>query len=402
MKNKIVKEKYRNLINDADFDRVELQLKTPNIFQILGVTRTEIRHSNFIAWLLDPNGSHGLGKIFITKLLRDISASEIASELDEFSIEELNYNNVEIRREWKNIDLLIIFDSHVICIENKVDSKDHSNQLEKYRNIVNENFKSLKKVFIYLTPNGDYPSKAEEKEYYIIYSYESIIEQLEKIIDIHKKSISQNVNIYISDYLATIKRELMKNDELNLLANRIYKNHKELIDFVYEHKSDIALELYPIIEKKIIDSGWVIGSRGKGYVRFLTPNLDRIIPKKGLEWKNKENFLFELDFFWSKKNATFKTTISPSKEVNEDIRKILKKALESDNLKAYKEYNNPTGKKWFVHLKHTWKFDKENLFEINEDEVLENINNQWEKITKIVDSVEKEILNFEEELIKLK
>ena len=276
MKNKIVKEKYRNLINDADFDRVELQLKTPNIFQILGVTRTEIRHSNFIAWLLDPNGSHGLGKIFITKLLRDISASEIASELDEFSIEELNYNNVEIRREWKNIDLLIIFDSHVICIENKVDSKDHSNQLEKYRNIVNENFKSLKKVFIYLTPNGDYPSKAEEKEYYIIYSYESIIEQLEKIIDIHKKSISQNVNIYISDYLATIKRELMKNDELNLLANRIYKNHKELIDFVYEHKSDIALELYPIIEKKIIDSGWVIGSRGKGYVRFLTPNLDKL------------------------------------------------------------------------------------------------------------------------------
>ena len=102
-----IREKYRDLINDIDFDKLELQLKTPNIFQILGVARTEIRHSNFLGWLLDPNGNHGLGKLFLTKFLRGIATSEVATELDEFEIEELNFKNVELRREWKNIDLLL-------------------------------------------------------------------------------------------------------------------------------------------------------------------------------------------------------------------------------------------------------------------------------------------------------
>jgi hypothetical protein len=37
-----VREKYRELLNDISFEKLELQLKTPNIFQILGVARTEI------------------------------------------------------------------------------------------------------------------------------------------------------------------------------------------------------------------------------------------------------------------------------------------------------------------------------------------------------------------------
>lgn len=108
-----VRHKYRSLINDIDFDKLELGLKTPNIFQILSVSRNEIRHSNFLGWLLNPNENHGLGKLFLTKFLRGISISDIASELDEFNIEELNFNTVEIRREWKNIDLLLIFESLV-------------------------------------------------------------------------------------------------------------------------------------------------------------------------------------------------------------------------------------------------------------------------------------------------
>src|SRR4051794_5041144 len=102
-----VREKYRELLNDINFDKMGLLLKTPNIFQILNISRTEIRHSNFLAWLLDPNGTHGLGRLFLIKFLRDIAASERASEIDELEIEDLNFNSVELRREWRNIDLLI-------------------------------------------------------------------------------------------------------------------------------------------------------------------------------------------------------------------------------------------------------------------------------------------------------
>ncbi|WP_349664379.1 PD-(D/E)XK nuclease family protein [Cellulophaga lytica] len=385
-----VREKYRELINDIDFDKLELLLKTPNIFQILGVARTEIRHSNFLAWLLNPNGSHGLGKLFLTKFLRGISTSDVATELDEFEIEELNFNNVEIRREWKNIDLLLIFDSLVICIENKIDSKDHSNQLTKYREIVNSNFKSKKKVFVYLTPIGELPTDKTEREYYAPYSYQEIIEQFDRILKIHGNSLNNGVNQYILDYLTTIKRELMKNDELNELADKIYKNHRELIDFVFEHKSDIASELYPVFVKKIENSGWVMGSKHKGFARFLTSELDNIIPKKGKGWPLKENFLFEIDYFWGKKKVVFKTVVSPGAP---EIHDIFKKAM--SNIEGAKK---PRGNKWLVHFIHTWKFDVEDFIGADESEVMKVLDKEWGKVQEIVNKVETELLKYKTEL----
>lgn len=388
-----IREKYRHLLNDLDFDKIELQLKTPNIFQILNISRAEIRHSNFLAWLLDPNGTHGLSKLFLTKFLRDIATSEIASDLDEFEIEELNFNNVELRREWKNIDLLIIFDTLVICIENKIDSQDHSDQLAKYRAVVNESFKKHKKVFVYLTPTGEDPTTAKEREFYAPYSYEEIIEQADRVLKIHGKSLNSGVYQYIADYLTTIKRELMKNDELNELAVKIYKNHRELLDFVFENKSDIALELYPLFVEQITQSGWVMGSKHKGYARFLTKKLNDIIPRKGQGWPQKENFLFEIDFIWAKKKAVFKTVISPG---DEEIQKIFSKALE--NIPGHKK---PYGKKWLVHFQHSWKFETEELTEVDETEVKSNLKAEWQTITDIVNKVEAELLKYTDELKRL-
>jgi len=389
MKEQEIRDKYRHLINDLDFDKLELQLKTPNIFQILNISRTEIRHSNFLAWLFDPNGTHGLGKLFLIKFLRDIATSDIATDLDEFEIEDLNFNNVELLREWRNIDILIVFDTLVICIENKVDIQDHSNQLAKYRAIVNDSFKKHKKVFVYLTPTGESPITSKEREFYAPYSYEEITEQVDRILQIHGKALNTGVYQYISDYLITIKRELMKNDELNELAVKIYKNHRELLDFVFENKSDIALELYPLFVDKIIQSGWIMGSKNKGYARFLTPKLNEIIPRKGQERPLKESFLFEIDFFWSKKKALFKTVISPCES---EIQNLFCKALE--NVPGHKK---PIGKKWLVHFQHSWKFETDIMTEVDGEEISKILNDEWQTITAIVNKVEIELLKHSDE-----
>jgi len=247
----IKKIKYKELLKDLDFDRIELELRTPNIFHILDISRAEIRHSNFLLWLLDPNGTHGLGNLFLIKFLRELATYEISSsDLNEFEIGELDFNNVEIRKEWRNIDLLILFDKLVICIENKVDSQDHSNQLSKYRTIINETFKKHKKVFVYLTPMGEQPNEEEEREHYKTYSYENISNQIERILEIHGKSLNPGVYQYIFDYLTILKRDLMKNDKLNQLAEQIYNNHKEIFDFVMENKPDIVYS-----EQEHLDKG---------------------------------------------------------------------------------------------------------------------------------------------------
>jgi len=179
---KKVRKLYKKLLNDSNFEILELELKNPNIFQIHYISKTEIRHSNFLGWLLDPNENHRLNELFLLKFIREIAMEDTLNNLDEFEIFKINFDTVEIRREWKNIDLLIIFENIVICIENKIDTKDHPQQLEKYHKIIHEFFPKKKKIFIYLTPFGEKPISKFGQEHYSLYSYEKIIEQLHKIL----------------------------------------------------------------------------------------------------------------------------------------------------------------------------------------------------------------------------
>ena len=66
------KEQYRELLKDDDLENLELELQKPNIFNILGISRMEIRHSNLLVGLFDPKGSHGLGNKFWIRFLRDL------------------------------------------------------------------------------------------------------------------------------------------------------------------------------------------------------------------------------------------------------------------------------------------------------------------------------------------
>ncbi len=43
-----------------------------NIFDVLKVSRAEIRHSNMLAWLLDPKESHGFGTAFLDGFLKRV------------------------------------------------------------------------------------------------------------------------------------------------------------------------------------------------------------------------------------------------------------------------------------------------------------------------------------------
>lgn len=51
----------------------KMDIKALNPFEVLKLKTHEIRHSNVLAWLLNPKGSHNLGKSFLEQFLYILS-----------------------------------------------------------------------------------------------------------------------------------------------------------------------------------------------------------------------------------------------------------------------------------------------------------------------------------------
>ncbi len=60
------------LVGNRDLERPEALLDRFNILEALGVVRQELRHSDFLAYLMDPRDNHGLGDTFVKRLLQRV------------------------------------------------------------------------------------------------------------------------------------------------------------------------------------------------------------------------------------------------------------------------------------------------------------------------------------------
>lgn len=335
-------------ITDPDFEILELVMREANIFRALAIERYEIRHSNFFAYLLDPRENHGLGDILLRKFLRDIFADSRAQERTLFDADLMELRQVDVRREWRGIDILVDLPGDVIAIENKVDSSEHTQQLKRYKAIVDGEFGAKRRHFVFLTPFGADATESEDQAVYISYSYAQIADILDNILVLYRESLSDKIAVYISDYLTTIKRELLMNDKLNELAVKVYKAHKAAFEFVFENRPDPASILYPYFESELKAHGFEMCSRNKGFIRFTSKELATRLPKDGEGRPDKEVFLFEIDYFWTDRNAIAKAVISPG---NEAMRELILAAV-----KKLKFYRSPEGKKWSVFYLEKRKF----------------------------------------------
>ena len=63
------------LLNIDCLDALNCGSDIPNVFDVLRISRNEIRHSNILAWLLDSSGNHGLEDSFIREFVKSIIKS---------------------------------------------------------------------------------------------------------------------------------------------------------------------------------------------------------------------------------------------------------------------------------------------------------------------------------------
>src|SRR5688572_14064226 len=58
------------VVENADLETLEGLIAQFNIFEAVGAVRQELRHSDFLAFLLDPRQNHRLGDAFVRRLLQ--------------------------------------------------------------------------------------------------------------------------------------------------------------------------------------------------------------------------------------------------------------------------------------------------------------------------------------------
>ena len=276
----------RFVVDNDDLLALEEKVGRFNIFDALDIIDVEIRHSNFLAWLLDPIESHNQGglflRVFLMDLLRQSDPAQRPRGLSPITLDGGELRGVEIRREWRNIDLLIRCDEppFVIAIENKIRSGEHSDQLSRYKKIVSEQFGDVPRQFVFLTPEGDEPSDED----WTVYDYRSLHTVLRRVVDANRTAISDDVLAFLEHYLRVLRSRLMDDPQIDELCQRIYQNHRQAIDLIFEHGGFGTSRFAHTIEQLVTnDSRFDFLNRGAQRVSFLPVAWRNMLPPVGRE-----------------------------------------------------------------------------------------------------------------------
>lgn len=306
-----IESQLKQLILDEDFTNLQnLASEEVNLMEILGVERRELQHSNFLAWLFNPHESHNLGDFAIKEFIKlyyrgnQFEDLGLQTKLSVFDFVHLDFDDLEIKREHKNIDLILLSKKNAFCIviENKIYSTEGKGQLKKYRSWIENEFPNFKyKIYIFLSLFEQDISE-EEQEYYLQLDYTHIVKLIEQIIQ--TRNLADKSRFVFEQYLQTLKSMLNQNEEIEQIAQNLYQKYKSAFDLVLKYAEPTQRGLVgntnlveliknePTIRSLNTNNSWIY---------FLPVFLDELLPKlkeKGIvpnnyDFTNDNVFLFE-------------------------------------------------------------------------------------------------------------
>ena len=320
-------------IEGLESDFPQMNSRKINIFEAAGLERQEIRHSRVLAFLLSPNQTHGLGDLFFKKIITNnylvdkyrnsgsaLSPSALKMALSDFE-------DLVVRTEDMQIDILVWSPKNmlVVVIENKVGAGEGKDQLLRYKSKVNEDqrFKDYKKVFIYLTAEGDDGSDSE----WIPLSYKLIVEILEDMLV--KDTASAETRLFINHYIQLIRKHIVneENDEFKSACLSLYEKHRNVFDLIYKNL-DLGGSRAEAISKfkEEFKQSVIINTSNSAWLSFIPISLhekmrDIEFTKDFHKQKKPIVFFFNLD------NDRIKLTIEVGPIKDLDVRNKLVKAL---------------------------------------------------------------------------
>ena len=270
--------------NNPDLEELGRLAKEFDAFNFLGLSGEEKPHSDILAWLLDPRGSHGAGDYFLKEFLME-SGGATRQE-----VRSHDWSGTTVRREWRNqadgevgfLDILVVNreENFVCAIENKIFSSEHGKQLTRYRKALEAQYPHLRRIHLFLSPAGTPPYRAEDRASWIPVDYGKVLHSVEATLREGVDRENHAVSAFLRQYTTTLRRNIVPNTTVRGLATRIYLQHREAIDLIIKHREAYIEDLTGFCKEAIgQQSGWEEVSTQAKLVGFF-PN----------DWKSFDSF----------------------------------------------------------------------------------------------------------------
>lgn len=330
------KQALLKLLTSEDFAELQaISNNKFNIFQALKLQNNEVKHSNFLGWLLNPFESHYLMDCFFKELLKIALRND--STLVDIILKDLTDAKVTLEKmtnDGRRMDIFIDCPRNkLVCvIENKIWSGEGCNQLEDYRNYIlnNDKYKDYKyKIFLFLTPYKYSP--CEDYKGYIRINYGDILKAINNLMKQYGCLLEDDVKIFIEHYQRMVERNIMgeMDKEIVDLCRKIYRENKEAIDLIVEN-SDESAEIFELFvellkERTDVDKNIVVEDKS---VKFLPKGINNTEKLAFGEFDN--NMIVNLhSLYWGKKPLYIEIAICKSndKEKRNSLIKHISKCL---------------------------------------------------------------------------
>lgn len=318
-----------------------------NIFEAVGMIGQEIKHSNFLAFLLDPSQKHPFGDGFVRNFLKQAARNSSDKTFSPLQVALVGYSDLEVYREWhdpqiskRKIDIVMVSRKNraVYAIENKVGASESKDQLSDYRNCIegHADFNGYEQRFIFLTPDSSAPSDP----LWSTIDYDFIVHAVEELLEIHSGKLSSGLEQVLNDYVTLLRRYVVEDYKLKEACQRIYELHKPALDLIFEHgdvkRGCFADAAQIFFEKK--DDLVIQGALHPKRCAFLPKELVALIPNDpSINWhKQSKPILMWFEDLGEKVKLILEVGPLADKEQRANVVKELRKLF---NYKASSDKN---------------------------------------------------------------
>ena len=218
----------------ADYNSASQSIKkktTPDFNAFSIIDCLEIQLSRMIGALLDPNGSHAQGDLFL-KLFVDMF---LPKRLIPGGISKINLKLEQSDEVAGRLDILVDFDGKFgIGFENKPFAEDLNEQISSYCDYISSRYGEQNHIFVYLSGDGSMPDEAslprlrreEMGERFVNVPYKQLREWCLKCAAAAKQSGADRLAVVIEEFAEYISREFMGiNTKKNELMGKAIENN---------------------------------------------------------------------------------------------------------------------------------------------------------------------------------